>query len=85
MKITSTPHIKDLAAFAFYQGAHGIALGETLDEIDTSHEQDRARLEEESVRREKPLEAAVHKLERLQPRIDAAWTQLLRRIGYHSP
>jgi len=85
MKIASTPQARDLAAFAFYQGAHGMPLGETLCEIATSHEQDRAKLEEESVRREKPLEAAVHKLERIQPRIDAAWSELLRQIGYHAP
>jgi hypothetical protein len=85
MKITNNPQVRDLAAFAFYQGAHGMPLDETLREVAASHDQDRARLEEESVRREKPLEAAVHKLERQQPRIDAAWNGLLRRIGYHAP
>lgn len=85
MKIASKPHARDLAAFAFYQGAHGMQLDETLREVTTSHEQDRAKLEEASVRREKPLEAVVHKLERIQPRIEAAWNELLRRIGYHTP
>lgn len=85
MKIASKPPMRDLAALAFYQGAHGMPLDETLREIATSHDEDRAKLEEESVRREKPLEAAVHKLERQQPRIDAAWNELLRRTGYHAP
>jgi hypothetical protein len=85
MKITSKPPMRDLAAFAFYQGAQGMPLDETLREVATSHDQDGAKLEEESVRREKPLEAAVHKLERLQPRIDAAWNELLGPTGYHAP
>ena len=29
--------------------------------------------------------AAVQKLERVQPRIDAAWNELQRRVGYLSP
>src|ERR1039458_3329122 len=85
MRIASKPQTRDLDTFAFYQGAYGMSLEETLREVATSHEQDRAKLEEESVRREKPLEALVHKLERIQPRIDAAWNELLRRIGYHTP
>jgi hypothetical protein len=85
MNITTKPQVRDLAAFAFYEGSQGMDLDETLREITTYHEQERARLEEESVRREKPLEAIVHKLEHLQPRIDAAWNDLLRRTGYHSP
>jgi hypothetical protein len=85
MKIASKPPERNLAAFAFYQGAHGMPLNETLREVATSHEQDRAKLEEESVRREKPLEAEVRRLERVQPRIDGAWNELLRRVGYHAP
>jgi hypothetical protein len=85
MKIARKPPMRDLADFAFYQGAQGMPLDETLREIATSHDQDRAKLEEESVRREKPLEAAVQKLERQQPRIDAAWSELLGRTGYHAP
>lgn len=46
-------------------------LSETLREVATSYEPERANLEEESVRRERPVEVAVHKLERQQPRIDA--------------
>jgi hypothetical protein len=85
MRFASQPKNRDLAAFAFYQGAQGMSLDETLREIASSHEQERAKLEEESVRREKPLEATVQRLERLRPRVDAAWTELLRRIGYHAP
>jgi hypothetical protein len=85
MKFASKPPDRDLAAFAFYQGAHGMPIDETLREVATSHEQDRAKLEEESVRRQKPLEAVIHRLARLQPRVDAAWSELLRRIGYHAP
>jgi hypothetical protein len=85
MKITSKPPMRDLADFAFYQGAQGMPLDETLREVATSHDQDRAKLEEESVRREKPLEAAVQKLERQQPRIDAAWKDILGRSGYYAP
>jgi hypothetical protein len=85
MTFANTLHTRDLAAFAFYQGAHGMPLDQTLREVATSHEQDRAKLEEESVRKQKPLEAVIHRLERQQPRIDAAWSELLRRIGYHAP
>lgn len=85
MKITSKPQMRDLAAFAFYQGAQGMPLEETLREIATSHDEDRAKLQEESARREKPLEAAVQKLERQRPRIDAAWNEILSRLGYHAP
>ena len=85
MKIARKPPMRDLADFAFYQGSQGMPLDETVREVATSHDQDRAKLEEESVRREKPLEAAVQKLERFQPRIDAAWKELLGRTGYHAP
>ena len=46
MKIASKPQARDLAAFAFYQGAHGMPLDDTLREIATSHDQNRAKLEE---------------------------------------
>lgn len=85
MKFARKPQARELAAFAFYQGSQGMDLDETLREVTTHHEQERAKLEEGSVRREKPLEVIVHRLERLQPRIDAAWNELLHRIGYHSP
>jgi tetrahydromethanopterin S-methyltransferase subunit G len=85
MKLDKKPRTIDLAAFAFRAGAHGTSLVEILREIAASHEQERAKLEEESVRREKPLEAIVQRLERLRPRVDAAWTELLQRIGHHAP
>jgi len=89
MKLDSRPQSKpkdiDLTAFAFYQGAQGISLDETRREIQATHDKEQAKLEEESVRREKPLEATIQKLERLRPQVDAAWDDMLRRVGHHTP
>jgi len=75
----------DLTSFAFYQGGQGIPLDETRREIIATHDKERTRLEEESVRREKPLEAIIERLEQQRPRVDAAWNELLGRIGRHEP
>ena len=87
MKFANKPKDKEsLPPFAFYQGAHGMSLAETLCESSSLHTnrtalQTRRRLGSPG----KLLEATVQRLERLRPRIDAAWNELLRRIGHHSP
>ncbi len=89
MKLDSISKTKlkdiDLTAFAFYQGGQGISLDETQREIKATHDKERAKLEEKSIRREKPLEAIIQKLEHSRPGVDAAWNEVLRQVGYHAP
>lgn len=75
----------DLAAYAFYQGAHGMPLAETLKEIRAIHDNKRAKLREQSVRVQKPLEATIQQLERQRPQVDAAWSDIVRKLGIHAP
>ena len=85
MQLKAKTNVVDLAAFAFYQGAHGVPIDETHREIDSTHDKERAKAEEESVRRQKPIEAQVETLEHRRGIVDAAWNDVLRRSGHHEP
>lgn len=75
----------DLGAFAFFQGAQGVPLAETLHEIRATHNEKRAKLQEQSTRTQKPFEATIQTLQQLRPTVDAAWNEMLRRYGVHAP
>jgi len=75
----------DLGAFAFFQGAQGVPLTETLNEIRATHNEKRAKLREQSTRTQKPFEATIETLQQLRPTVDAAWNEMLRRHGVHAP
>ncbi len=85
MQLKSKSNVVDLTAFVFYQGAHRIPLTETLHEIDSAHDKERAKAEEASIRREKPLESTLLALEHRKGSVDAAWDDVLRRLGHHAP
>jgi Flp pilus assembly protein TadB len=79
------PKSMDLEAFAFYQGAHAVPLEETVKEIATAHDMERAKLQEQSIRREKPFEAERARLEQERTEIDAVWNAVVRRLGLNTP
>lgn len=85
MEFDAKPKIHDLGAFAFYQGAHDAPLEETVKEIVATHDVERAKLQQESLRREKPLEAVVDRLTQQRPNVDAAWNALVQRLGPNTP
>jgi Flp pilus assembly protein TadB len=75
----------DIADFAFFQGAQEIPIEETQKEIEALHDRQKARLVEESIPRQKPLEAIVGKLTRRRPDVERAWDEVRERLGNHSP
>jgi Flp pilus assembly protein TadB len=75
----------DIADFAFFQGAQGIPIEETKKEIEALHDRQKARLVEESVPRQKPLEAIADNLKRRRPDVERAWDDARERFGNHSP
>jgi hypothetical protein len=85
MQFKSKSNVVDLAAFAFRGGAHGTSIEDLYREIDSAHDKERAKAEEESVRRHKPFEAQVESLEHRRGIVDAAWNDVLRRLGHHEP
>ena len=85
MKLYAKPKIQDLDAFAFYQGAHDVPLNETLLEIASAHNMEQAKLQLESIRREKPLEATIDRIEQRLPETKATWDTLVRRLGHTTP
>jgi hypothetical protein len=46
---------------------------------------ERAKLQQQSLRREKPLEALADRLTQQCPQVDAAWNVLVRRLGPNTP
>jgi hypothetical protein len=75
----------DINQFSFYQGAQGIPFAETSREIEALHQHQQFKLDEVSARKQKPLEAKIEKLERIQPRVDYAWKDVEQRLGPHAP
>jgi len=85
MKLDTKRKTLNLDAFAFYQGAQGVPLQHTLEEIAAAHDTERAKLQEESARREKPMEAIIDRLEKHRPEVDDAWGAVARRLGPLTP
>jgi len=85
MKITRKAKLHNLDAYAFFAGAHDVPLKDTLTEIEAAHSMERAKIEQESVKRQKPFEARIDQLERQRHDVDAAWESIVRRLGLHEP
>ena len=75
----------DINSFAFYQGAQGIPLKETVNEIEAQSQQAKVRLKEKSIQIQKPIEASAERCEHLRLRVDHAWTGVQDRLGSHAP
>ena len=75
----------DIADFAFFQGAQGIPIEETQKEIEALHDRQKARLVEESVPRQKPLEAIVGNLTRKRQGAERAWEAFPSRRDGSNP